>query len=261
MKVPDYGHVMLDDLGPASPYHAPLYPALPWTFENVRVVKLAVEVGLDAVRSLLPNPLSRSIPPVAALVVHDVPNSPFGSFRMACQNIICRYTTFVRAFVLQAVIDNPAAMAAFREVWSIPAKPGTVELDDVSAGESSRSGRVLSASGSLLADWRLTNIEGAEAERVLLEPEITLRLPPDYAVHSEAEPPRLVQVNRAYALRDPHRGRVSLAFHDGGPEYPWALLPITNSIVGVDTSADLHYDRTEYVLDYERQLEPIEVPG
>jgi acetoacetate decarboxylase len=256
--VPDYGQVMPDDLGPATPYHAPLYPALPWTFEGVRVVKLAVEVGLDAVRALLPNPLSRSTPPFAALVVHDVPDSPFGPFRMACQNIICRYTTFVRAFVLQAVVDNPAAMAAFREVWSIPAKPGTVELGGLGA---SSSGRILSVNGSLLADWTLTNIEGAEAERVLLEPEITLRLQPDYAVHREAEPPRLVQVNRAYALRDPHRGRVSLRFHDGGPDYPWALLPITNSIVGVDTSADLHYDKTEYVLDYERQLEPIEISG
>jgi len=251
---------MLEDLGPATPYHAPLYPALPWTFEGVRVVKLAVEVDLDAVRAKLPNPLSRSTPPFAAVVVHDVPRSPFGPFRMACQNIVCRYTTFVRAFVLQAVIDNPAAMAAFREVWSIPAKPGTIEFSDAS-GDGSRSGRVLSAGGQPLAEWQLSNIEGAEAERVLLEPEITLRLQPEYAVHAATEPPRLVQVNRAYALRDPHRGRLSLRFHDDGPEYPWAVLPITHTIIGVDTSADLHYDKTEYVLDYERQLEPIEVPG
>jgi acetoacetate decarboxylase len=258
--VPDYGHVMLEDLGPATPYHAPLYPALPWTFEGVRVVKLAVEADLDAVRAALPNPLSRSTPPFAALVVHEVPDGPFGPFRMACQNIVCRYTTFVRAFVLQAVIDNPVALAAFREVWSIPAKPGIVELS-AAGGDGSRSGRVLSAAGALLAAWELSNIEGAEAERVLLEPEITLRLQPEYAVQAEAEPPRLIQVNRAYALRDPHRGRVSLSFHDGGRDYPWAVLPITHPIVGVDTGADLHYDRTEYVLDYERQLEPIEVPG
>ena len=256
--MPDYGRVMLEDLGSITPYHAPLYPPLPWAFEGVRVVKLAMEVELEAVRDRLPNPLSRSTPPFAALVVHDVPGGPFGPFRMASQNIICRYTTFVRAFVLQAVIDNPLAMAAFREVWSIPAKPGTVELSDAADG---RSGRVLSAAGAALADWQLTHVEGAEAERVLLEPEITLRLQPEFAVHADAGPPLLVQVNRGYALRDPHRGRIGVRFHDGGPDYPWAVLPITHPIVGVDTSADLHYDKTEYVLDYERQLEPIEVPA
>jgi hypothetical protein len=170
---------------------------------------------------------------------------------MATQSAICRYVTFVRAFVVQAVVDNPVAMAAMREVWGMPAKPGTVTISDDPAGSA---GSVATPDGVPLAEWRIDNLEGAEAARVLLESEITVRLEPRFAVAGDATPPRLIQVNRAYALRDPKRGRVRLSFGDAAG-YPWALLPVTHPIIGVDTMADLHYEPTEYVLDYQRQPE------
>src|SRR5581483_453715 len=99
--MPDYGLVAAEELGPTTPQLAPLYPALPWAMPGARIVKLAYEVGTDFVRHTLP--------------VYDVPESPFGPYRMAAQTLACRYRNFARVYVLQAVVDNPVALAALRE--------------------------------------------------------------------------------------------------------------------------------------------------
>src|SRR5581483_10381666 len=81
-----------------------------------------------------PAGLARSTPPYGTLIVYDVPQSPFGPYRLAAQTLACRYRNFARVYVLQAVVDNPVALAALREVWSYPAAPGTVELTDADPG-------------------------------------------------------------------------------------------------------------------------------
>lgn len=244
--MPDYGLVAAEELGPTTPQLAPLYPAMPWVMPGARIIKLAYEVGTDFIRHTLPAGLARSTPPYGTLVVYDVPESPFGPYRMAAQTLACRYRNFARVYVLQAVVDNPVALGALREVWSYPAAPGTVELTD-SDGEIS--GVVAAPDGGPLGRFTLTGIEGAEAERVVLDGELTARVPPRFSTGDE-EPVRLIQVNRAFALRDPSRARFALEFSSAGDRYPWGAVPVTNVIIAVDTKADLEYAPTEHVLDY-----------
>jgi acetoacetate decarboxylase len=244
--MPDYGLVAAEEFGPTTPQLAPLYPALPWQMPDARIIKLAYEVGTDFIRHTLPTGLARSTPPYGTLVVYDVPESPFGPYRMAAQTLACRYRNFARVYVLQAVVDNPVALAALREVWSYPAAPGTIELTD---GDGEVSCLVAAPDGGALATFRLTQIQGAEAERLVIDGELTARVPPRFST-AEAEPVRLVQVNRAFALRDPTRARFSLAFTSAGDRYPWGAVPVTNLIIAVDTRADLEYAPTEHVLDY-----------
>ena len=244
--MPDYGLVAAEELGPTTPQLAPLYPALPWSMPNARIVKLAFEVGTEFIRHTLPAGLARSTPPYGTLLVYDVPESPFGPYRMAAQTLACRYRNFARVYVLQAVVDNPVALAALREVWSYPAAPGTVELTD---GDGGMSCVVAAPDGAPLAAFTLTAIQGAEAERVVLDGELTARVPPRFSTADE-EPVRLVQVNRAFALRDPTRASFSLAFTSAGDRYPWGAVPVTNRIIAIDTRADLEYALTEHVLDY-----------
>ena len=151
---------------------------------GARIIKLAYEVGTDFIRHTLPAGLARSTPPYGTLVIYDVPESPFGPYRMAAQTLACRYRNFARVYVLQAVVDNPVALAALREVWSYPAAPGTVELAD---DERSVGGLVSAPDGSPLARFTMTDIQGAEAERVVLDGELTARVPPRFST-GEAEP-------------------------------------------------------------------------
>ncbi|HEY3240805.1 MAG TPA: acetoacetate decarboxylase family protein, partial [Acidimicrobiia bacterium] len=121
--MPDYGTVAAEDLPTTTPQLAPLYPALPWALPGARLVKLAFEVDLEFTRRVLPAGLARPTPPYGTLVVTDAPESPFGPFRLAAQTLACRYRNFARTYVLQAVVDNPVALAALREVWAYPAAP------------------------------------------------------------------------------------------------------------------------------------------
>jgi acetoacetate decarboxylase len=244
--MPDYGLVAAEELGPTTPQLAPLYPAMPWTMPGARIIKLAYEVGTDFIRHTLPAGLARSTPPYGTLVIYDVPESPFGPYRMAAQTLACRYRNFARVYVLQAVVDNPVALAALREVWSYPAAPGTVEVID---GDGEVKGVVASPDGAPLARFTMTGIQGAEAERLVIDGELTARVPPRFST-AEAEPVRLIQVNRAFALRDPTRAKFSVEFSSAGERYPWGAVPVTNLIIAVDTCADIEYAPTEHVLDY-----------
>jgi len=244
--MPDYGLVAAEELGPTTPQLAPLYPAMPWEMPGARIIKLAYEVGTDFIRHTLPAGLARSTPAYGTLIVYDVPDSPFGPYRMAAQTLACRYRNFARVYVLQAVVDNPVALAALREVWSYPAAPGTVEVTD---GDGEVTGLVAAPDGAPLARFTLTDMQGAEADKLVIDGELTARVPPRFST-ADAEPVRLIQVNRAFALRDPWRAKFSVEFSSGGDRYPWGAVPVTNLIIAVDTSADLEYAPTEHVLDY-----------
>ena len=213
---------------------------------GARIIKLAYEVGTDFIRHTLPAGLARSTPPYGTLLVYDVPESPFGPYRMAAQTLACRYRNFARVYVLQAVIDNPVALAAIREVWSYPAAPGTVDITD---GEHEVSCVVAAPDGGPLARFTLTGIQGAEAERLVIDGELTARVPSRFFTGDE-EPVRLVQVNRAFALSDPTRAKFSVQFTSAGDRYLWGAVPVTNVIIAVDTKADLEYAPTDHVLDY-----------
>jgi acetoacetate decarboxylase len=246
--MPEFGLFTVDQVAHTGPQTAPLFPALPWELGDVRLIKCTYEVDLDATRRLLPTPLSRPTPPFGTLLVTVAEEGPLGPFRLAAQTVACRWRTYGRVYVVQAVCDSPVATAALRETWGYPVVPGTVEIED---DESSVSGRVLAADDETVATFRISSLEGAEAHRIIVDPELCVRTQPRFAADVDPEKPTILQLNRAYALRDPRRGTVDVRFRDGGSRYPWSATPVTNMIIGIDTMANLEYAPTEYVLGYE----------
>lgn len=251
--MPDHGTQRLEDLGPTGPHLAPLYPELPWALQDVRLLKCTFDIDADVVRRLLPEPLTRPVSPFGVFFVQDVADSPLGPFRLAAQFIGCRYLTYVRAYVLQAVIDGPTALAAFREVWSYPAKPGSVTLEDTG---SQLKCTVDTLAGDRLATCTLLDPQPANTAKVLLEAELTVRVPARFRVDDPVEA-TLVQINRTGTLRDARRGPFTVEFSTPNDAYPWAELPSANHIIGVSLCGDLQLAPTQYELPYHSQELPV----
>lgn len=245
--MPDYGTLRQADLASTGPQLAPLYPPLPWALPDVHLLKCTFDTDAPFVRRMLPDPLTRPVSPFGAFMVQDVAESPLGPFRIAAQLLGCRYLTYARAYVLQAVIDGPVALAALREVWSYPAKPGSVVLE--TAGSQVHC-TVATPDGQQLATCTLPNLQPADTSKVLLEPELTVHVPARFRLDEEPAEPTLIQINRAGALRDARRGPFTLEFFSPNAAYPWAELPNCSPIVGIDLHANLELAPTQYELAY-----------
>ena len=213
--MPDYGLVAAEELGPTTPQLAPLYPALPWEMPGARIIKLAFEVREQG-----------------RVVVADQVGAPHRADALGGRQL-----PFVP---LDPRVGQQVLVAILLE-------HGVVDVLTDSDGQVS--GVVAAPDGAPLATFSLMDIQGAEAERVVIDGELTARVPPRFSTADE-EPVRLVQVNRAFALRDPTRAGFTVTFTSAGDRYPWGAVPVTNLIIAVDTRADLEYAPTEHVLDY-----------
>lgn len=245
--MPEYGTLRQGDLGPTGPQLAPLYPALPWALPDAHLLKCSFDTDADFVRRVLPDPLTRPVSPFGAFIVQDVAESPLGRYRLAAQVLGCRYLTYARVYVLQAVIDGPVALAAFREVWSYPAKPGVVTIEET---DTQLQCTVDTLDGDRLATCTLLGREPADTSKVLLEPELTVRVPPRFRSDEDPAEVTLVQLNRTGELRDARRGPFTLKFSTPNQAYPWAQLPDCGHIIGVDLYANLELAPTQYELAY-----------
>ena len=107
------------------------------------------EIDRDVALDWLPPGLAKPVPPYAQILVVRYPESPVGPFAMASQLVVCRSQTRARGYALQAVVDGPVAvLAALREVWGFPARPGRVRLD---VADASIEGSVADGDGRTVA--------------------------------------------------------------------------------------------------------------
>jgi acetoacetate decarboxylase len=233
--VPEYGRLGQDILAHTSPALAPLYQPPPWPLKNVRVLKVLYETDAAPVIQWLPPRLSRSAPPYAGVTVARYPESPVGPFSLAAQYIGCRAGMFVRAFTLQAITDNPTALAALREVWGYPCTLGALEMDD-----DGLSADVKSQAGDLLAQASIADARQA----MRFDPVLNVRAVPSLEEGRTHDLLQLLQIDPEHEIGGSLRGTGSLHL-DG-----WDVLPVRNIISAVTCTLNTELPLARFVMPY-----------
>jgi acetoacetate decarboxylase len=244
--MPDYGRLTEERLPATSPAIAPLYPPAPWPLPGATVLKVLYETDAEPVLTWLPPKLSRSSPPYAVLTVAHFPESPAGPFSLATQAIGCRAAFFIRAFTLQAVTDNPAAMAALREIWGYPCKLGVIDLTSTSETASA----TIRVGPDSVAEVSLSDGAPVEGPSVRFDPVLNLRLAPSLEEGRRHDIVQMVQIDPDSEGRDAIRGRGEVRFPSTSEVAPWHLLPSRNVISTVSCKVDTELPLARFVMPY-----------
>jgi len=96
--------------------------------EQAEVLLVTYEIATPYREAILPPALHPTDPPIVTWLFYRCPASPWGSFAMAQTRIECRSGLRLRAFLVSAVVDNPAAAAALRTRWGFTNQEGGIEL-------------------------------------------------------------------------------------------------------------------------------------
>lgn len=99
----------------------------PVLLEGVSALQVLCEVTNDNAE-LLPPALHPTVPGVVTWLVYDVPDSPWGAFRLAQTRIECRSGTRPRGFLVSGVIDNDEAREALTARWGYQLASGRVDF-------------------------------------------------------------------------------------------------------------------------------------
>lgn len=244
--MPVYGRLAEDRLPHASPLPSPLYPPPPWHLKNARLLKLVFETSEDAVLDWIPPKLTRSTPPYATIIVSSYSESPVGPFSVATQYAGCRAGFFIRAFALEAIVDNPAATAALREVWGLPCKLGEVTVDR-SDGAVSAS---VSRNGSVLARVSMTDGRPIDTSSARFDPVLTVRATPSIEAGKRHDLLQLVQIDPDYEIAECIRGTGLVEYPAHSDEDPWDAVPMLNMIATIDCLVDTEMPLARYVMPY-----------
>jgi acetoacetate decarboxylase len=244
--MPDYGRLTEERLPATSPAIAPLYPPAPWPLPRAAVLKVLYETDGEPVLTWLPPKLSRSSPPYAVLTVAHFPESPVGPFSLATQAIGCRAAFFIRAFTLQAVTDNPAAMAALREIWGYPCKLGVIDLTSTNETASA----TIRVGPDSVAEVSLSDGAPVEGPSVRFDPVLNLRLAPSLEEGRRHDIVQMVQIDPDSEGRDAIRGRGEVRFPSTSEVAPWHLLPSRNVISTVSCKVDTELPLARFVMPY-----------
>src|SRR5215470_7975292 len=121
------GTADLDVLAARAPTMARL-TAPPLQLGDAHVLQVMYETESAARQSLLPPGLHPTDPPIVNWLFYRCTTSPWGPFAMAQTRIECRSGLRLRAFLVAAVTDNPAAAAALAENWGFRVRHGSVVL-------------------------------------------------------------------------------------------------------------------------------------
>jgi acetoacetate decarboxylase len=241
---PDAGQLTEDLVAHTGPTVEPLYPPPPWTLPGARVLKVMFETDKEPVLSMLPPKLTRSSPPYAIIEVAHYPETPAGPFTMATQFIGCRASFFMRAYALHSVVDNPIAMAALREVWGYPCRPGEITLDEAPGSVQA----TVRADGRNLATAGISATEGIETDTARFDPTLTLRLAPSVQENVRHDLIQIMQLDPEHTIREAARGRGSVEYPDAASA--WAVLPNRNIISATWCTVDTELPLARFVLPY-----------
>ena len=120
------------------------------TLEGASVLQVLCEVANDHAE-LLPPALHPTLPGIVTWMVYDVPDSPWGAFRLAQTRLECRSGTRPRGFLISGVIDNDTARQALETRWGYLLASGQIDFrrgyDGVDVGVRSPAGEPILALG------------------------------------------------------------------------------------------------------------------
>ncbi len=121
------GTADIEELAARSPVIDSLgHEAAAW--QEAEVLQVMYEIATPHREALLPPALHPTDPPIVTWLFYRCPASPWGPFAMAQTRIECRSGLRLRAFLVGAAVDNPAAADALRKHWGYATGTGQVEL-------------------------------------------------------------------------------------------------------------------------------------
>ncbi len=100
----------------------------PAACQEAEVLQVMYEIATPHREALLPPALHPTDPPIVTWLFYRCAASPWGPFAMAQTRIECRSGLRLRAFLVGAAVDNPAAAHALRKHWGFATGTGQVEL-------------------------------------------------------------------------------------------------------------------------------------
>lgn len=111
------------------PGFAPLYPEGPYEYDGFTAVLFEYPIERDRVDRLVPEPLDvRTDAMVLGFYDYGVVNG-FGSYNELVTGVPVAYEGRQMLYAPYLLLDGDAPMAGGREVWGIPKKLGTVQID------------------------------------------------------------------------------------------------------------------------------------
>jgi acetoacetate decarboxylase len=244
--MPDQGRLTQERLPAVAPAIAPLYPRPPWPLPGARMLKLLYETDKEPVLTWLPPKFARSSPPYAVVTVTHFPDTPIGPFSLAAQHIGCRAGFFIRALTVQAITDNPVAMAALREVWGYPCKLGEITLD---ARDSETRATIRCAEQSIV-EASLAGGVPIDSGAVRLDPELNIRTAPSLEAGKQHDLLQVLQIDPESEVKEAVRGEGTLTFPSQSETAPWHLLPVRNIVTAVYCTLDTELPLARFVMPY-----------
>lgn len=121
------GTANIETLGKRAPT-VTSFAAAPLVLEQADVVQVMYEIDSGQRLALLPPALHPTDPLLINWLVYRCDASPWGAFALVQTRIECRSGLRLRACLIQAVVDNPAAAAALAHDWGFTVRVGAVAL-------------------------------------------------------------------------------------------------------------------------------------
>ncbi|MCY4130712.1 MAG: hypothetical protein OXG15_15925 [Gammaproteobacteria bacterium] len=106
----------------------PSWKVEPVELKNVEILQAQFELAAADIERFLPPALHPTIPPLGQWSCWDVPDSPWGSFRLVQFRFSCRSGARPRAFLLGALIDNEDAQKNLSENWGLEATQADIHF-------------------------------------------------------------------------------------------------------------------------------------
>lgn len=207
------GTANLDELATRAPT-IETWDTEPITFEHADVLQVTYEIATLHRDSMLPPGLHPTDPPIVTWLLYRCPSSPWGSFAMAQTRIECRSGLRLRAFLVRAAIDNPAAAQALAKRWGFATRDGRIELHRYYD----------SMRATVTADGR-TILDVAASDPDPLSPGDIQYIANMNVAHTP-QGLRLVQVETRYQVHRIERGRPRVVAFDGAAWGDTSIEPV-----------------------------------
>jgi len=231
--------------GYTNPIIAPLYPKPPIYWVGARVLLVLYEADIDAIKSIVPEPLEVTSNKVVAWI-SDLPMGTQGPGQEACIYVTVRYRDYVGTYEPFLYVGHEVPLAGGREIWGFCKKLANISLTfdkEIVLGEVERR-------GMKIMRLQTTIDEPASLSELPLGPVFSLKYIPGAA---EDEPPlRQLVFARAELKARPGeffkgRGSVNYEITDIDPTY---LLSPAKVIAGYYGICDMVLPLGEIVYRY-----------
>jgi hypothetical protein len=174
--MPQSGFKTPEQIGEAPEVDLDVFPTLPWALPRAEVVQVTFEVDLDAALELLPEQLTRPVPPYARMIISRYAESPVGPYSEALLLLAARFAMLPKNYVVAAVVSTDAARNAYRDIWSLPVTTGRIDLQRSRTAGGSENIHASVDSTLPLATIELPDAYAVEPEMIRYDPLLSVRV-------------------------------------------------------------------------------------